>query len=89
MDEWEEMDEPDETDHIWPEAEGGPDEPWNKRRIPRSQNRSKGAEMPSLADVMDSSEPWRLAAEIDRHSLEKGFKNPRNRDRGFGGLKRR
>lgn len=89
MDKWENSDEPYETDHIWPEAEGGPDEPWNKRRILRSENRRKGAEMPDLKDVFDSSDPIRLAVDIDRHSLEKGFRHPRNKDRGFGGLERR
>ena len=80
-------DEPMETDEIWPQAEGGRKEPWNQRRIPRSQNRQKGPDMPDLADVSDSSEPIRLAAEIDKHSL-KGFRHPQNKDRGFGGLRR-
>jgi len=75
-------------DHIWPTAEGGPDEDWNVRIIPASENLHKGAEMPNLADVLDSSNPIRLAAEIDKHSLE-GFRHPRNKDRGFGGLRRR
>jgi hypothetical protein len=75
-------------DHIWPKAEGGPDDDWNIRIIPASENLRKGAEMPDLDDVFDSSNPIRLAAEIDKQSL-KGFKNPRNRKRGFGGLPHR
>lgn len=75
-------------DHIKPRAEGGPDEDWNTRIIPASENLRKGAEMPDLDDVFDSSDPVRLAAEIDKGSLE-GFKHPRNKDRGFGGLRRR
>lgn len=74
-------------DHIWPRAEGGPDEDWNIRDIDASENLSKGAEMPDLDDVFDSSDPVRLAAEIDKRSLE-GFRHPRNKDRGFGGLRR-
>jgi hypothetical protein len=89
MEEREFLDEPEETDHIWPEAEGGPDETWNKRRISRSENRRKGAEMPDIEDVLDSSDPIRLAAEIDRHSVEEGFRHPRNKGRGFGGLPKR
>lgn len=77
-----------EIDHIWPRAEGGPDEPWNKRSISRSKNRRKGAEMPTLADVADSPNPVKLAANIDKGSL-KGFKHPRNKNKGFGGLPRR
>lgn len=74
-------------DHIWPKAEGGPDEDYNFREIDASENLRKGAEMPDLDDVLDSSNPIRLAVEIDKRSLE-GFQNPRNRDRGFGGLRR-
>ncbi len=81
-------DEPYETDEIWPQKEGGPKEPWNQRRIPRSQNRSKGAEMPSLSDVFDSPNPIELAVEIDRHTLKEPFKHSRNKGRGFGGLPR-
>ena len=81
--------EPRDNDHIWPRVEGGPDEPWNKRRIPRSQNRRKGAAMPNLNDVSDSPNPIRLAVEIDKGSLRGPFKHPRNRDKGFGGLPRR
>jgi hypothetical protein len=44
--------------------------------------------MPDLDDVFDSSDPVRLAAEVDKHSLE-GFRHPRNKDKGFGGLRRR
>lgn len=76
-----------EKDHIWPKAEGGPDEDWNIREIDWRENRRKWTEMPGVDDVLDSSDPARLAAEIDRRSL-KGFKHPRNRDRGFGGLPR-
>jgi len=86
LDDFEE--EPEEDDHIWPEAEDGSNEPWNKRRIPRSQNRQKGPEMPDLDDVFDSTDPARLAAEIDKRSLQP-FKHSRNKDKGFGGLPRR
>jgi len=75
-------------DHIWPRAEEGPDDEWNIRVVPAAENLSKGAEMPDLDDIFDSTDPIRLAAEIDKQSLE-GFKHPRNRDRGFGGLHRR
>jgi hypothetical protein len=75
-------------DHIWPRAEGGPDEEWNIRSIPAADNLHKGAEMPDLDDVFDSSDPVGLAVEIDKHSLD-GFKHPRNKDKGFGGLRRR
>lgn len=56
------FEEPMQTDEIWPKAEGGPEEPWNQRRIPRSQNQRKGAEMPCLDDVFDSPNPVKLAA---------------------------
>lgn len=82
-------DEPKENDHIWPTVEGGPDEPWNKRRIPPSQNRRKGPEMPNPNDISDSPKPIRLAVEIDKHSLHGSFKHSRNKDKGFGGLPRR
>lgn len=75
-------------DHIWPRAEGGPDEDWNTRFIPALENLHKGSDMPDLDDVFDSSDPVRLAAEIDKHSLE-GFRHPRNKDKGFGGLRHR
>ena len=78
-----------EEDHIWPKAEGGSDEDWNIREIDWLENRRKGAEMPNVADVLDSSDPIRLAIEIDKHSLGEEFKHPRNRNRGFGGLPRR
>ena len=76
--------EPTETDEIWPRAEGGPKEPWNQRRIPRSQNRKKGAEMPYLNDLSDSPNPLKLAASIDERSLS-AFIHSRNQNRGFGG----
>jgi len=76
-----------ERDHIWPEAEKGTDEDWNIREIDWLENRRKGAEMPDVNDVFDSNDPPRLAAEIDKHSLQ-GFKNPRNKGKGFGGLPR-
>lgn len=76
-----------ERDHIWPKAEGGLNESWNIREIDWLENRRKGAEMPDLDDVLDSSDPARLAAEIDKHSL-KEFKHSRNRNKGFGGLTR-
>jgi hypothetical protein len=80
--------EPMETDEIWPQVEGGPKEHWNQRRIPRSQNRRKGPEMPDLDDVFESIAPARLAAEIDKRSLSGPFKHYRNKDKGFGGLPR-
>ena len=76
-----------EKDHIWPKAEGGPDEDWNLRKIDWLENRRKGAEMPDVGDVSASSNPMKFAVEIDKHSL-KGFKHPRNRNKGFGGLPR-
>lgn len=75
-------------DHIWPKIEEGPDDEWNIRVVPESENLRKGAEMPDLEDIFDSTDPARLAAEIDKHSLE-GFRHSRNQDRGFGGLRRR
>jgi len=81
--------EPEENDHIWPKVEGGPDDSWNRRPLRRSVNRGqKGPEMPDLDDVFDSTDPARLAAEIDKRSLQP-FKHSRNRDKGFGGLPRR
>lgn len=77
-----------DTDHIWPTSEGGPDESWNKREISPIANRSKGSEMPDLSDVLDSDNPLQLAAEIDKHTLSHEYNTKRNRDRGFGGLKR-
>jgi len=82
------MKEPKERDHIWPEVEGGPTEDWNLRYISRSENRQKWTEMPDLDDVSDSSDPIRLAVEIDKQSLHP-FKHFRNQDKGFGGLPRR
>ena len=75
-------------DHIWPETEGGPTEAWNFRTISASENLKKGAEMPTVNDVLDSSNPIKLAAEIDKASLE-GFHHSRNKGKGFGGLPRR
>jgi len=77
-----------ESDHIFPRVEGGSDEPYNKRAISRSANRGKSAKMPKVADVFDSSNPIKLATDIDRKSL-KGFKHPQNKNRGFGGLPRK
>ena len=79
---------PEENDHILPEVEGGTNDDWNLRSIPRSQNREKGPKMPTTNDVLDSSNPARLAAEIDRRSLEGPFKHSRNKGKGFGGLPR-
>ena len=75
-----------ETDEIWPRTEGGPTEPYNQRRVPRSVNRRKGARMPTVWEVLESHDIPRLAREIDARSLEKPFKNPRNKDKGFGGF---
>ncbi len=77
-----------EIDHIFPIVEEGSNESYNKRAIPRSANRRKGAKMPTMADVLDSSNPIKLAVDIDRKSL-KGFKHPQNKNRGFGGLPRK
>ena len=88
MSEREFLDEPMETDHIWPKAEGGPDEPYNKRRIPRSENRHKSAKMPSVFDVLDSNNPGGLGADIDIRSL-RPFNHPSNKSRGFGGRPKR
>lgn len=76
------------TDHIYPLVEGGPDEQYNKRRISAKENLQKGARMPSLNEVSQSTNPMRLAVKIDRDSLSKEFKHPRNKNRGFGGLPR-
>jgi len=76
------------TDHIWPRAEGGPDENWNKRCISAKENLRKGARMPSLKEVADSPGSTRLAVEIDKHTIKKGLKQSRNKNRGFGGLPR-
>jgi len=77
-----------DLDHIWPRAEGGPDEDWNKRQISARKNRSKGARMPNLNEVADSPDPIKLAIEIDKHTMTKGLRHPRNKNRGFGGLPR-
>ena len=76
-------------DHIFPTREGGPDEPYNWREISVSENSSKGAEMPTPNDVLVSSNPGKLAADIDIHSINEGFSHPRNKDKGFGGLPKR
>ena len=81
-------DEPMETDEIWPQAEGGPKEPWNQRRIPRSVNQRKGPRMPTVWEVLESHDVPRLSQEIDKRSLEGPFKHPRNKGKGFGGLPR-
>jgi len=78
-----------DTDHIWPTSEGGPEDSWNKREISPHSNRSKGSEMPSMSDVLDSDDPLRLAAEIDKHTLTHEYNTARNKGRGFGGLRRR
>lgn len=75
-------------DHIFPKAEGGPDVDWNIREISAKENLGKGAEMPDLSDVSASTNPIRLAVEIDKRSLQGSFKNSRNKNRGFGGLPR-
>jgi hypothetical protein len=89
MSNWGVPDEPIETDEIWPVAEGGPRVSWNQRRIARSENRSKGAEMPDVFDVLVSPDPTKLATKIDERSLRRPFRNSRNKDKGFGGLPRR
>ena len=75
-------------DHIFPKAEGGPDDEWNIREIDADKNLKKGAEMPNISDVSDSSDPIRLATEIDRRSLKGPFITRRNKNKGFGGLTR-
>lgn len=79
-----------DTDHIWPTSEDGPDADWNKREIDPSINRSKGSTMPNVSDVLDSSNPIKLATSIDRHTIDPNHKyhTSRNQDRGFGGLKK-
>jgi 5-methylcytosine-specific restriction endonuclease McrA len=78
-----------DTDHICPTSEGGPEDSWNKREISPHRNRSKGSEMPNISGVMDSDNPLRLAAEIDKYTLTHKYNTARNRNRGFGGLKRK
>lgn len=75
-------------DHIFPRAEGGPDDDWNIREIDADENLKKGAEMPDVFNVLDSTDPIRLAVEIDKRSLEGPFRNSRNKNKGFGGLSR-
>lgn len=75
-------------DHIWSQIEGGPNADWNLRSIPASENLRKGPRMPNLNEVSESPNPLKLAVEIDKHSLTKGFKHPRNKNKGFGGLPR-
>lgn len=75
-------------DHIFPKTEGGSDDNWNIREIDADKNLKKGAEMPKVSDVLDSSDPIRLAVEIDKSSLKGPFKNIRNKGKGFGGLPR-
>ena len=81
--------EPMGNDHIWPTIEGGPNEPWNRRPLSRSVNRGqKGPKMPKPDDIHDSSNPPRLIQKIEEHSLSSPYKNYRNKDKGFGGLRR-
>ncbi len=75
-----------EYDHIWPKTEGGPTENWNLRFIPQHENKVKGAEMPDVEDVSESDDPIALAVAIDYTSVTTGFHNPRNANKGFGGL---
>lgn len=75
-------------DHIQPEVEGGSDEEYNIRLISARENLEKGARMPNLDEVSESSNSIKLAVDIDRESLN-GFKHPRNKNRGFGGLPRK
>lgn len=77
-----------EKEHIKPRIEGGSDEPWNIRYVSRKENEQKGARMPNLNEVSESSNPIKLAVDIDKGSLQGPFKHPRNRNRGFGGLPR-
>jgi len=74
------------NDHIWPRADRDPDKDYNKRRISARKNLQKGARMPNLNEVSDSSNPIRLATEIDKYSVTRGFRHRRNKNRGFGGL---
>lgn len=77
-----------DIDHIWPRAERGPDEDWNKRRVSARKNRSKGARMPNLSEVADSPKPIELAAKIDKHTMTNRLRHRRNRNRGLGGFPR-
>jgi hypothetical protein len=79
---------PTDSDHIWPQSEGGSEDSWNKREISPHENRSKGSEMPDLSDILDSDDPIRLATEIDKYTLTHEYKTRRNKDKGFGGLDR-
>ncbi len=78
-----------EKDHIQPKTEGGTNDPENLRTIPWRENRSKGARMPNVDEVLDSSNPGLLAGKIDHDSVTRGFHNHRNVGRGFGGLQKR
>ena len=77
-----------ELDHIWPKTEGGPTENFNLRVLTQQENRSKGAEMPDVDDVQESYDPIALAVAIDYTSVTTGFHNPRNKNKGFGGLQK-
>jgi 5-methylcytosine-specific restriction endonuclease McrA len=59
-----------ERDHIWPKAEGGRNEGWNYRNISPNKNRQKGARMPTLSEVSQSTDPIKLSVEIDKHKSE-------------------
>ena len=77
-----------DTDEIWPQTECGPKEPWNQREISPHENRSKGARMPTISEAGQSPEPTKLAAEIDKHTVNHPLNHSRNKDKGFGGLNR-
>ena len=77
-----------EYDHIWPKTEGGPTADFNLRYITQHENRVKGAEMPNVEEVSESENPIALAVAIDYTSVTTGFHNPRNADKGFGGLQK-
>ena len=82
--------EPMESDHIFPKAERGSDEPHNRRQVPRSENRKKGARMPTLDEIALSPNPMILVHEMEKAApWAKGYKSPRNKGRGFMGLPRR
>lgn len=74
-------------DHIVPKTEGGSNASYNLREISAKDNLKKGARMPYLNEVAQSSNPIRCAVDADRITA-KGTKHPRNRNRGFGGLSR-
>jgi hypothetical protein len=44
--------------------------------------------MPNINEVSQSPNPIRLASEIDKYTIEHKLTHPRNKDKGFGGLRK-